>query len=80
METNEGLYAALRKINRAGAVLLQNVGVEEKAVLDLARRIGSISHDGSHAEFNVDSQVLQVGRTGERIGSLEVILVFGVKI
>ena len=33
METNEGLYAALRKMNRAGVVLLENVGVAEKTVL-----------------------------------------------
>ena len=57
METNEGLYAALRKMNRAGVVLLENVGVADKTVLDLARRVGSISHKGSHGEFDVDSQV-----------------------
>lgn len=58
METDEALYAALRKINRAGVVLLENVGVGDKTVLDLARRIAPISHDALYGEvFDVISQV-----------------------
>ena len=63
MEDDEGLYAALRKVNRAGVVLLENVGVKEKTVLDLARRVAPISHQALYGEhFDVVSQVY--GRKG----------------
>ena len=62
MEDDEGLYAALRKINRAGVVLLENVGVEDRAVLDLARRIAPISHQALFGEvFDIGSQVSGIG-------------------
>lgn len=58
MEDDGVLYTALRKVNRAGVVVLENVGVEERSVLDLARRVAPISHQALYGElFDVVSQV-----------------------
>eukprot|EP00903_Cladosiphon_okamuranus_P011635 g10944.t1 len=70
MEDEEALYKALRKLNRTGAILLENVGVKEKAVLDLARRVAPISHEALYGEhFDVISQEnpRNVAYTSERL-------------
>lgn len=63
MEDDEALYRALRKINRSGVALLENVGTRERSVVDLARRIAPVSHQTLYGEvFDVVSQV------GVRVG------------
>ncbi|CAN0433218.1 unnamed protein product, partial [Ectocarpus sp. 13 AM-2016] len=63
MEDDGELYKALRKINRVGVVLLENAGVEEGAVLDLARRVAPVSHHTLYGDmFDVVSQVKHTPR------------------
>lgn len=53
-----GVYGALRKVNRAGVCILENVGTEEGTVLDIARRVAPISHDMLYGKsFDVTVQV-----------------------
>ncbi|CAM9987094.1 unnamed protein product [Scytosiphon promiscuus] len=57
MEDDEALYRTLRKINRSGVALLENVGVRERSVVDLARRVAPVSHQTLYGEvFDVVSQ------------------------
>lgn len=58
MEDDGALYKTLRKVNRVGVVLLENAGVEEGTVLDLARRVAPVSHHTLYGDmFDVVSQV-----------------------
>ncbi|CAN0544228.1 unnamed protein product, partial [Ectocarpus sp. 12 AP-2014] len=70
MEDDGELYKALRKINRVGVVLLENAGVEEGAVLDLARRVAPVSHHTLYGDmFDVVSQAnpRNMAYTNERL-------------
>ncbi|CAN0012772.1 unnamed protein product, partial [Hapterophycus canaliculatus] len=54
---DEALYRTLRKINRSGVVVLENVGIRERSVVDLAGRIAPISHQALYGEvFDVVAQ------------------------
>lgn len=58
MEDDDALYAALRKVNRAGVVVLENVGVAEGTVADIARRVAPLSHQALYGDiFDVIAQV-----------------------
>ncbi|CAM9961616.1 unnamed protein product, partial [Laminaria digitata] len=57
MESDEALYLALKKLNRTGVFLLENVGTEEGTVTELARRIAPVSHEMLYGQtFDVVSQ------------------------
>lgn len=44
MKDDDALYKALREVNRAGVCLVDNVGTGKGTVLDVAARIGPVSH------------------------------------
>ncbi|CAN0342703.1 unnamed protein product, partial [Ectocarpus sp. 6 AP-2014] len=70
MEDDGALYKTLRKVNRMGVVLLENVGVEEGTVLDLARRVAPVSHHTLYGDmFDVVSQAKprNMAYTSERL-------------
>lgn len=58
MGSDEALYTALKKLNRTGVFLLENVGTKEDTVVELARRIAPVSHEMLYGQtFDVISQV-----------------------
>lgn len=60
MEDDGALYKALRKVNQAGVVVLENARAEEGTVIDLARRVAPLSHGTLYGDiFDVITQVRQ---------------------